>query len=70
MNHRSVADNFIEVMARLNAIEVNQGDPLWNVMRSLKNQGIEILQSAIRQAQELDNIAKQIQRDSKTRSAP
>lgn len=59
----SIADDFIEVMARLQAVEPNGDDPMRYAVWQCKDAGYRVITDALQQARVIADAAKMIQRD-------
>jgi len=60
---QSIADQFIEVMAAVRAIDIASDDPMRHVMRSLKQEAEQIISEALRRAGLLAYHARTVQHD-------
>lgn len=60
---QSIADQFIEVMAAIRAIDIASNDPMRHVMRNLKQEAEQTLSDAIRRAGVLAYHARDVRRD-------
>jgi GH35 family endo-1,4-beta-xylanase len=59
----SVADDFIEVMARLQAVEPDGNSPMRYAVWRCKEAGYKVIADALQQARDIADAAKMIQRD-------
>ncbi len=62
---QSIADQFIDTMAALRALDIDiaSDDPMRHVMRSLKQEAEQIISGALRSAWTLARHARNAQRD-------
>ena len=61
--NRSLADDFISVMADLRAIDPDNDEPMRYAMRSIKNEAEQVIANALRTAHALAYQARSLQRD-------
>lgn len=60
---QSIADQFIDTMAALRALDIASDDPMRHVMRSLKQEAEQIISEALRHAWTLAHHARDAQKD-------
>ncbi|MBD8632778.1 hypothetical protein IFT74_15545 [Oxalobacteraceae sp. CFBP 8755] len=60
---QSIADQFIDTMAALRALDIASDDPMRHVMRSLKQEAEQIISEALRSAWTLAHHARNAQKD-------
>jgi len=61
--NQSIADDFIEVMAALRAINPDNDEPMRHSMQMLKSEGEQIISEALRRARHIAYHARLIQKD-------
>lgn len=60
---QSIADQFIDTMAAIRAIDIASDDPMRYVMRNLKQEAEQAISDALRHARVIAYHARDVQRD-------